>query len=387
VYVTGFSYGSQGYDWATLKFAPDGSAVGERRLSGAGFSDDRAADMALLPDGKLVVAGVTQNTGDRMTNDAEAVAYDPQGTIAWRARWTDTALSHEVVAELDVDAAGRIAITGTTAENASPYVAPFPLTLRYDRSGTLLQTIRDAGGSSVDIDGTGNVYLVGSFFTPPATSSVAKHDAAGQRVWQAPLAVDILSQPFVAADSTGAVTVAGTASDGSTGDGDYLTIRFAPDGRELWRHRFGGQVDPGQHDQVAGLAIDGSDAALVTGTSWNGYQSIGGTANDIVTLKFAAGAAPALTAPSALDAVAVSASTIRLRWQDNAGTEDGFRIERCQGTGCTAFTQVASVGRDVTSYLDGGLARNTAYSYRVRAFNAREVSAYSNAATAKTRRK
>ena len=146
-------------------------------------------------------------------------------------------------------------------------------------------------------------------------------------------------------------------------------------------------ADPGQQDQVAGVAIDAAGAALVTGTSWNGYLSIGGTANDIVTLKFPAGAAPALTAPSQLDATGVSRSEIRLRWQDNAGTEDGFRVERCAGTGCTAFAQIAVVGHDVTSYLDGGLARNTAYSYRVRAFNAGGVSAYTNTATAKTRRK
>jgi Fibronectin type III domain len=386
VYATGFSYG-QGYDWATLKFGPDGSSLWERRLSGAGFSDDRAADMALLPDGNLVVTGVTQNTGDGRTADAETVAYDPQGTVVWRARWSDTAISHEFAADLDVDPSGRIAITGTTAENASPYAAPSPVTLRYDRSGTLLQTIRSDGGSSVDLDAAGNMYVTGSFVTPPGASSVAKYDASGQRVWATPLAVDLLSRPLVAADSTGAVTVAGTVSDGSTGNGDYLTIRYAPDGRELWRHRFGGNADSGQQDQVAGLVVDSSDAALVTGTSWNGYLSIGGTADDIVTLKFAAGTAPALTAPSQLDATALSSSQIRLRWQDNAGVEDGFRVERCAGTGCTAFTQVAVVGYDVTSYVDGGLARNTAYSYRVRAFNSGGVSAYSNTATAKTRRK
>ena len=38
-------------------------------------------------------------------------------------------------------------------------------------------------------------------------------------------------------------------------------------------------------------------------------------------------------------------------------------------------------------YADGGLARNSTYSYRVRAFNAGGVSTYSNTATAKTRRK
>ena len=76
-----------------------------------------------------------------------------------------------------------------------------------------------------------------------------------------------------------------------------------------------------------------------------------------------------------------------MRWQDNAGTEDGFRIERCAGTGCTGFVQIAVVGHDVTSFLDDGLARNASYSYRVRAFNAGGVSAYSSTATAKTRRK
>jgi Fibronectin type III domain len=389
VHVTGFSYGADfDYDWATLKFAADGTLRWERRLDAPGRSDDRAADMALLPDGNIIVSGVTQPGGEQFPdNDAETVAYDPQGTIVWQARWSDTAASHEFVFDLDVDASGRIAITGTTQENTSPYVPPFPLTLRYDAGGALLQTIRSDGGSSVDLDAGGNVYVTGSFVAPGGTSSVAKFDPSGQRVWATPLGVDLLSRPLVAADSSGAVTVAGTVTDGSTGNGDYLTIRYAPDGRELWRHRFGGQADPGQQDQVAGLVVDASDAALVTGTSWNGYLSIGGTADDIVTLKFAAGSAPALTAPSQLDATPLSSTQIRLRWQDNAGTEDGFRIERCTGTGCSAFAQVAVVGHDLTSYVDGGLARNTAYSYRVRAFNAGGVSAYSNTATAKTRRK
>jgi hypothetical protein len=390
VYATGFSYGADfDYDWATLKFAADGTLRWERRLDAPGRSDDRAADMALLPDGNVVVSGVTQPGGEQFPdNDAETVAYDPQGTIVWQARWSDTAASHEFVFELDVDASGRIAITGTTQENTSPYVPPFPLTLRYDPGGALLQTIRSDGGASVDVDTAGNVFVAGTFVTSPST--VAKFSASGPRVWSAPLTVgagDALSRPSVAADSAGAVTVAGTASETSTGSGDYLTIRFAPDGRELWRHRFGGVADPGQQDQVEGVAIDAAGAALVTGTSWNGYLSIGGTATDIVTLKFGAGSAPALVAPSRLEASALSATQIGVRWQDGGGTEDGFRIERCAGTGCTAFAQIAVVGHDVTSYVDGGLARNTAYSYRVRAFNAGGVSTYSNTATAKTRRK
>ena len=390
VYATGFSYGADfDYDWATLKFAADGTLLWERRLDAPGRSDDRAADMALLPGGNIVVSGVTQPGGEQFPdNDVETVVYDPQGTTVWQARWSETAVSHEMVFDLDVDASGRIAVTGTTQESPSPYVPPFPLTLRYDAGGTLLQTIRSDGGASVDVDSAGNVFVAGTFVTSPST--VAKFDAGGARVWSAPLTVgagDALASAFVAADSAGAVTVAGSVSDASTGSRDFLTIRFASDGRELWRHRFHGLADPGHHDQVAGVAIDAAGAALVTGTSWNGYISSGGTADDIVTLKFAAGAAPALVAPSGLVASALSATQIRLRWQDDAGTEDGFRVERCAGTGCTAFSQVAVVGHDVTSYVDDGLARNSTYSYRVRAFNPAGASAYSNVATAKTRRK
>ena len=47
--------------------------------------------------------------------------------------------------------------------------------------------------------------------------------------------------PVVAADAAGAVTVAGTLRDTSTHNDHYLTIRFAADGRELWRHRFAGK--------------------------------------------------------------------------------------------------------------------------------------------------
>jgi hypothetical protein len=157
VYATGFSYGADfDYDWATLKFAADGTLRWERRLDAPGRSDDRAADMALLPAGNVVVSGVTQPGGEQFPdNDAETVVYDPQGTIVWQARWSDTAASHEFVFDLDVDATGRIAITGTTQENTSPYVPPFPLTLRYDAGGALLETIRSDGGASVDVDAAG----------------------------------------------------------------------------------------------------------------------------------------------------------------------------------------------------------------------------------------
>lgn len=382
VYVTGFSYGENYYDWSTHKYGPDGTRLWERRHSGSGAADDRPGDMMLAPDGNVVVTGFTKNAGDGQTNDIDTVTYDPAGAVVWQARWTDTATSHEEPADLDIDAAGRIAVSGSTAAAPGPYADPFPITLRYDSGGALMQTIRTDGGK-VDVGDAGDFVIAGF-------SKVSRYDAAGTPTWSTPLITgsrDVFGIVSVATDSTGHVTVAGTITDIFNHNQDYLTVRYDPDGRELWRYRFDGPVDGVKNgDTAAGLAIDSTDAALVTGTSWNDYLSNrGGTADDIVTLRFAAGDAPALHAPSDLTATGISRSQIRLSWSDNSGTEDGFGIERCAGTGCTDFAEITTVGHDTTSYTDGGLSRNARYTYRIRAFNSDDTSPYSNIATGKTR--
>lgn len=90
------------------------------------------------------------------------------------------------------------------------------------------------------------------------------------------------------------------------------------------------------------------------------------------------------TAPTNLAATSVSSSQISLTWVDNDNTETGFKIERCAGSACSNFTQIATVGANVTSYSNTGLAASTSYSYRVRAYNAAGDSEYSSTATAVT---
>jgi hypothetical protein len=88
--------------------------------------------------------------------------------------------------------------------------------------------------------------------------------------------------------------------------------------------------------------------------------------------------------PTNLTAIAVSSSRIDLTWTDNASTEDGYKIERCAGAGCTAFTHITTVGRDGTVYPDAALSAGTSYSYRVQGSNDAGNSAYSNTASATT---
>lgn len=374
VYVSGTSYTPSPnftFDWSTQKYSAAGDLLWERRERGVGDHTSRVADMALAPNGSLVVTGTAFNPDSDYASDVGIVAYAPDGNVVWRDQWSNSATSDDEPRDMAIDGAGRITVTGTTG-----LFPPSPFIVRYGSSGTLLQTIRGDGGASVDVDDAGNFFVAGRY----GDSFVSRYDASGVRIWATPPSDEGFWNLFVRADSTGAVTAAGTSGE------DYLVIRLAPDGREDWRYRFNGPVDG--DDQVAGLAIDSADAALVTGTSWNDYLSNrGGTADDIVTLRFVASAAPALVAPTDLTAKGISRSEIRLHWTDGGGTEDGFEIERCRGNGCSDFTKVATVGHDVTTFTDSALTRNTHYSYRVRAFNANGISAYSNIATGKTRQR
>ena len=88
-------------------------------------------------------------------------------------------------------------------------------------------------------------------------------------------------------------------------------------------------------------------------------------------------------APGSLSAGTFSNTQINLTWTDNSNNEDGFKIERKLNTAVT-YTQIATVSTNVTIFSNTGLATNTGYSYRVRAYNTGGNSGYSNAATATT---
>ncbi|MFP3937125.1 MAG: fibronectin type III domain-containing protein [Phycisphaerae bacterium] len=70
-------------------------------------------------------------------------------------------------------------------------------------------------------------------------------------------------------------------------------------------------------------------------------------------------------APTDLTATAVSSSQIDLTWTDNSDNEDDFRVERSLDG--SSFSEIATVGANVTTYSDTGLSESTTYYYRVRA--------------------
>jgi fibronectin type 3 domain-containing protein len=134
-----------------------------------------------------------------------------------------------------------------------------------------------------------------------------------------------------------------------------------------------------------------SDTGLTAGTSYT-YQirardaanNLGPYSNLATAITLSPDTQPP-TAPANLVATTTSSSTVNLTWTastDNVGVT-GYRVERCQGAGCSNFGQIAAPTGN--SFGDSGLAASTTYLYRVRAADAaNNLSGYSNTATALT---
>jgi hypothetical protein len=98
---------------------------------------------------------------------------------------------------------------------------------------------------------------------------------------------------------------------------------------------------------------------------------------------------PTFTAPSSLTATAASNTQINLSWTaatEIGGTISNYLIERCSGANCgntpSNFAQVAT--STTTAFNNTGLLASTSYSYRVRATDGSNFSAYSNTGSATT---
>ena len=90
-----------------------------------------------------------------------------------------------------------------------------------------------------------------------------------------------------------------------------------------------------------------------------------------------------IAAPTLLTAAAATASQINLSWQDNADNETGFVVQRRPAAGGD-WVDLAPLGTDAESFIDAGLAADTAYAYRVAARNNVAQSPWSAEATVTT---
>src|SRR5207249_3607532 len=125
-----------------------------------------------------------------------------------------------------------------------------------------------------------------------------------------------------------------------------------------------------------------SDTGLTAGTQY-AYRVRAANVDGTSAYSNVASTVTALpAAPTSLSAGAASTTQINLAWVDNASSETGFKIERSPDG--TLFSQIATLGANITAYSDSGVSAGSQYYYRVKAYNGIGDSAYTNIASSIT---
>jgi len=219
-----------------------------------------------------------------------------------------------------------------------------------------LVTVNIAGGVCTDAAGNGNTAAPQFNRTYDSVRpDVAMSSAASDPTSGSPIPVTVTFTEPVAGFQAGDIAASSATVGGFAGSGAGYQFNLTPTGPGLVTA-----------DIAADVAFDAA-----------------GNGNTAAS-RFSRTYNPIPGAPTNLVAMTQSLTEIRLTWRDNAGNEQGFRIERETGTG-GAWSQIAAVGPNVNSHRDSGLLPNTTYYYRVCAHNASGHTAWSNEASDQTR--
>ena len=257
------------------------------------------------------------------SNTASATTGAAGGAHVWSKDFGGPLPSASAVSlGLAVDSLGEIAIAGylqgsvdmgtgslTSAGGNDIFVA------KYTAGGVPLWSRRvgsslDDRAQGVAVDGSGNVFVIGSFqgtvdfgggavtSQPTSVNSfLVKYSPSGIHLWSKRLSSTGMDEGLaLAVDGQGNVTAAGvlyqTSNYGGTslttaGGADVWVARFSPAGAHLWSRRGGGTGE----DWVYGVAVDGAGNASITGYStaaadFGGGLVGGAGAKDVIVAQY-----------------------------------------------------------------------------------------------------
>lgn len=388
IIVGGYSTGiGSGLDFLTIKYSPNGAGIWTNRFNGSGNGDDKIDAVATDGSAGVYVAGnsggittikyaangtaVWTNTysstamfmfftglavdsnGNAYVESVDAdsdafvtIKYDVNGNPAWTNYFKTSSTSQESAADIAVDAAGHVFVTGSTFDS---YTGSGCLTVKFASDGSVLWANRfvidgvgGSGGSGervlvdqqqnilvavdmhsiygnryavvkysnagaalwtnvvtavnyagggvpqITVDPLGSVFLVGG--TPGATTAdftMFKYSSAGVPLWTNRFVdPNAGAQEFYGARTDNAGNLYCEIESGSpsgSANFNYVTVKYAANGTALWTNRYNG---PGNAaDSPRAMATDKAGGVYVTGTSAS--SGTGFSVLDFATVKYA----------------------------------------------------------------------------------------------------
>jgi Beta-propeller repeat len=282
VYITGYSSGATtfgtttltgGYvDFFVVKY--NASGVVQWAVKGVGDREDSAYGIAVDGSGNVYLTGffysttvsfgtttLTNTSSNFLGSDVFVVKYNASGVVQWAVNSGGT--DAELGTDIAVDGSGNVYITGyfssATAVFGPTASAPFSISLtnnssgghevfvvKYNTNGQVQWAVKGGGtnndqGDGIAVDGSGNVYVTGSFE---------------------------------------GIATFGSTTLTSSGSADVFVAKYNTNGVAQWAVKGGGTSD----DIVKGISIDVSGNCYIIGnfnsptTSFSSITSFFGSA-------------------------------------------------------------------------------------------------------------
>jgi len=269
VYVSGWSMGAgTGYDYATIKYKPNGDSAWVRRYNGPAGGTDSALAMTLRGFTDLFVTGTSADSG----YDYFTIKYSPvTGDSVWAARYNGYGFGNDIARGIVARTSSEVYVTGGSQNASGNYDF---LTIRYDNGGVAHWVSRYTGPAGGDDQayaislGSSRVYVTGRSLQTGSFNDIVTvryAQGSGAENWVSSyngtandddggLAVTAGTNPYVVGYSAGA------------GIGyDYALIKYnGSSGSEEFSLRYNG---PANSDDIPAEVILVDNAVYVTGSS------------------------------------------------------------------------------------------------------------------------
>ena len=349
------------------------------RIFSRSYADGNAlVRIALDTAGNVVAVGTALPLPGSAYRDWMTIKTDAAGTQLWSRRYDATRTNDEVPEWVTVDGAGAVYVAGMGGPSPSTGNVSFlkPVTLKYDAVGTPVWAIFDGGNAQVTVSDSegGSVFTLAS---GQMTSARFEQTGSADPVPAAP------TQLVATGDFNGVESRINLAwTDNATSEFWHAVERCAGAGCS-------GFVEIGRALGENGTGF--RDTPLPSGATYTyrvravGFTGTSGYSNPATASTPGSAPPPVPTAPMSLAASASVRRRIDLTWTNTAADATSITVQRCTGTTCTAFADVARLAATATSWADLGVKSRTTYRYRLYASGDAGTSPYSNIASATAR--
>ena len=249
------------------------ATLGGNTAGGGAPTDTVGNDIAVDSVGNVYVTGYTRCTPSGRYAVVTA-KFSATGTLEWQRLWGSTASSaYDTGSSITVDGSDNIYVVGHADSNIGGFSGKGALILKYNTSGTL-QWERtfgyyDSEAFGVDFDSSGNIY-VGGRGQYSNWQFIAKFNSSGNLQWHRGLASGSQghSGNDIAVDRNNDVVyvLGNTPYLGSGVSYDILLAKYNLSGTIQW-HRRVNATSAGQ-DFPYGVAVDGQGYVYTTGMTY-----------------------------------------------------------------------------------------------------------------------